>query len=152
MKSVWARQSWTQSSKATSCFASLCTCWPCNIDGCGADPVACHAVIQALLHLGFPSLSHRARLTAGLASKFVYMPDRDEYRCPAGHVVTRRFETIDKGLIINVYATPARRRCLLKPDCTTGRRAAPEAGNMKQSQRQGQAIAPLAVAQQRCGW
>jgi len=51
---------------------------------------------------------------------FVYMPDRDEYRCPAGHAMTRRFETVDKGMIINVYATPACRRCLLKPDCTTG--------------------------------
>ena len=51
---------------------------------------------------------------------FVYMPDRDEYRCPAGHAMTRRFETVDKGLIISVYATPECRRCLLKPDCTTG--------------------------------
>jgi transposase len=51
---------------------------------------------------------------------FVYMLDRDEYRCPAGHAMTRRFETVDKGLIMNVYATPACRGCLLKPDCTTG--------------------------------
>ena len=51
---------------------------------------------------------------------FVYMPDRDEYRCPAGHAMTRRFETVDKGLIMNVYATPACRGCLLKADCTTG--------------------------------
>ena len=51
---------------------------------------------------------------------FVYMPDRDEYRCPAGHAMTRRFETVDKGMIMNVYATPACRGCLLKPDCTTG--------------------------------
>ena len=51
---------------------------------------------------------------------FVYMPDRDEYRCPAGHAMTRRFETVDKGMIMNVYATPACRGCLLKADCTTG--------------------------------
>lgn len=51
---------------------------------------------------------------------FVYMPDRDEYRCPAGHTMTRCFETADKGMIINVYASPACRRCLLKPYCTTG--------------------------------
>jgi transposase len=51
---------------------------------------------------------------------FVYMPDRDEYRCPAGHAMTRRFDTVDKGMIINVYATPACRGCLLKADCTTG--------------------------------
>ena len=51
---------------------------------------------------------------------FVYMPDRDEYRCRAGHAMTRLFDTVDKGLIISVYATPECRRCLLKPDCTTG--------------------------------
>ena len=51
---------------------------------------------------------------------FVYMPDQDEYRCLAGHAMTRRFGTVDKGLIMNVYATPACRRCLLKADCTTG--------------------------------
>ena len=51
---------------------------------------------------------------------FVYLPDRDEYRCPAGHAMTRRFETVDKGMIMNVYATPACRDCLLKADCTTG--------------------------------
>jgi hypothetical protein len=51
---------------------------------------------------------------------FVYMLDRDEYRCPAGHAMTRRLETVDKGLIMNVYATPACRGCLLKADCTTG--------------------------------
>jgi transposase len=51
---------------------------------------------------------------------FVYMSDQDEYHCPAGHAMTRRFDTVDKGLILNVYATPACRRCLLKADCTTG--------------------------------
>lgn len=48
------------------------------------------------------------------------MPDQDEYRCPAGHSMTRRFETSDKGLVMNVYATPECRRCVLKADCTTG--------------------------------
>jgi hypothetical protein len=64
---------------------------------------------------------------------FVYMPDRDEYRCPAGHAKTRRFETVDKGLIINVYATPACKCCLLKPTVRLARSAALDVGNMKQS-------------------
>jgi transposase len=51
---------------------------------------------------------------------FVYMPDRDEYRCPASHSMTRRFETVGGGLVLNVYATPECRRCSLKPQCTTG--------------------------------
>ena len=51
---------------------------------------------------------------------FVYMPNRDEYRCPASHSMTRRFETVGGGLVLNVYATPECRRCSLKPQCTTG--------------------------------
>ena len=34
--------------------------------------------------------------------------------------MTRRFETVDKRLVMNVYATPACRRCGLEADCTTG--------------------------------
>ena len=67
------------------------------------------------------------RLTSGAKADgrlgkqdFVYMSNRDEYRCPAGHAMARRFETLDKDMIINVYATPACRRCLLRSDCTTG--------------------------------
>lgn len=37
---------------------------------------------------------------------FVYMPDRDEYRCPAGHSMTHRFATVEHGLTLNAYATP----------------------------------------------
>jgi hypothetical protein len=48
------------------------------------------------------------------------VPDQDEYRCPAGHSLTQRFQTMDKGLVMNVYATPECRRCVLKADCTTG--------------------------------
>jgi len=51
---------------------------------------------------------------------FVYMPDRAEYRCPAGHPMTRRFATVEHGLTLNAYATPECRQCLLKPQCTTG--------------------------------
>jgi transposase len=51
---------------------------------------------------------------------FAYLPDRDEYRCPAGHSMTRRFDTVGSGLVLNVYATPECRRCLLKRQCTTG--------------------------------
>ncbi len=48
------------------------------------------------------------------------MFDRDEYRCPAGQAMTRRFEAVDKGMVINVYGTPACRGCLLQADYTTG--------------------------------
>jgi hypothetical protein len=51
---------------------------------------------------------------------FMYMPERDEYRCPAGHPMTRRFATVEHGLTLNAYATPECRRCRLKPQCTTG--------------------------------
>lgn len=34
--------------------------------------------------------------------------------------MTRRFATVDKGLAMNVHATPECRRCLLKSQCTSG--------------------------------
>lgn len=48
------------------------------------------------------------------------MSDRDEYRGPAGHAMTRRLEALDKDMIINGYATPAYQSWLLKSACTTG--------------------------------
>jgi transposase len=50
---------------------------------------------------------------------FVYHPDSDTYRCPAGETLTRRFATLEHGLTLHGYATPAcRSRCAVKPNCT----------------------------------
>ncbi len=36
---------------------------------------------------------------------FVYEPDNDTYRCPAGEKLTRRFALVEKGMTIHVYWT-----------------------------------------------
>ena len=64
---------------------------------------------------------------------FVYMPGRDEYHCPAGHAMTRRFETVDKGLVINVHATPSVDAACASPTVQPARSAASDVGIMKTS-------------------
>jgi transposase len=50
---------------------------------------------------------------------FAYLPESDTYRCPAGETMTRRFSTIEQGMTLHAYATPAcRSRCTLKANCT----------------------------------
>lgn len=50
---------------------------------------------------------------------FVYQLESDTYRCPAGETMTRRFSTVENGLTLHAYATPAcRSRCAVKANCT----------------------------------
>jgi len=50
---------------------------------------------------------------------FAYVPTSDTYRCPAGETMTRRFSTIEQGMTLHAYATPAcRSRCTVKANCT----------------------------------
>lgn len=58
---------------------------------------------------------------AGLFGRqdFSYDPDKDEYRCPAGQHVIRRFSTVEKGLLLHKYWSSACPKCAIKPQCTT---------------------------------
>ena len=50
---------------------------------------------------------------------FVYQPTSDTYRCPAGETMTRRFSSLEHGMTLHGYATPAcRSRCTVKANCT----------------------------------
>ena len=52
---------------------------------------------------------------------FVYQPKSDTYRCPAGETMTRRFSSLEHGMTLHGYATPAcRSRCTMKANCTAG--------------------------------
>ncbi len=51
---------------------------------------------------------------------FVYLPQEDVYRCPAGERLTRRFASEEAGLLMHKYWTGACGACRLKPQCTTG--------------------------------
>ncbi|MEX2198796.1 MAG: IS1182 family transposase [Burkholderiales bacterium] len=49
---------------------------------------------------------------------FVYLPESDEYRCPAGQRAIRRFTSIERGMKLHKYWSSACPRCPLKAQCT----------------------------------
>jgi transposase len=51
---------------------------------------------------------------------FVYVPEKDVYRCPAGEHLTYRFTAQEDGKTIHRYWTKACPKCPLQPRCTTG--------------------------------
>jgi hypothetical protein len=50
---------------------------------------------------------------------FIYEPNRDRYRCPAGEYATRRFSSIEKGQVIHKYWSSACTKCPIRSACTT---------------------------------
>ncbi len=52
---------------------------------------------------------------------FIYHPEDDIYRCPAGERLTRRFDSVENGMVLHVYWTTCCERCALKEQCTTGK-------------------------------
>lgn len=50
---------------------------------------------------------------------FLYDADKDEYRCPAGQWVIRRFSAVEKGLLLHKYWSSACPKCAIKSQCTT---------------------------------
>jgi len=49
---------------------------------------------------------------------FVYLPEQDQYRCPAGERAIKRFTTVEKGMTLHKYWPSACPRCPLKAQCT----------------------------------
>ncbi|HEY7645942.1 MAG TPA: transposase [Hyphomicrobiales bacterium] len=60
--------------------------------------------------------------TEGRFSKeaFVYLPESNAYRCPAGKMLTHRFDGKEAGLLMSVYWSTACPSCPLKTQCTKG--------------------------------
>ena len=50
---------------------------------------------------------------------FHYLPEKDEYRCPAGQRAIWRFKTIEHGQLIHKYCSSACPSCPIKAQCTT---------------------------------
>jgi transposase len=50
---------------------------------------------------------------------FVYLAERDVYRCPAGEMLTYHFTTQQDDLEMGIYLTKACRTCALQKRCTT---------------------------------
>ena len=51
---------------------------------------------------------------------FIYLPDEDAYRCPAGERLTYRYWNEEDGKELRRYWTTACAACPLKSKCTTG--------------------------------
>jgi transposase len=51
---------------------------------------------------------------------FVYLPEQDVYRCPAGERLIYRYTREQDGKNLRYYWTSACSKCPLKPQCTTG--------------------------------
>src|SRR5438874_11216862 len=51
---------------------------------------------------------------------FVYLPEGDAYRCPAGERLPYRYTNEEADKMLRRYWTTACRACSLKPQCTTG--------------------------------
>ena len=67
-----------------------------------------------------PKADTSANKKLGLFGKddFLYAPVQDCYWCPAGEMLTFRFQTTEKGRERRYYATPACGTCAIKPQCT----------------------------------
>jgi transposase len=67
-------------------------------------------------------------MTSGAKSKgrfgkqdFVYLPEQDAYRCPAGEILAYHDTNVENGLILRRYWTNACQGCPLKSRCTTAK-------------------------------
>lgn len=67
-------------------------------------------------------------LTSGSKAKgrfgkqdFIYRPENDTYRCPAGETLIRHFTSVEDGMNLHVYWTTRCADCPLKARCTSGK-------------------------------
>ena len=60
---------------------------------------------------------------------FVYVPEKDVYRCPAGEQLTYRFSAEEHGKTIRRYWTTACSKCPCNRDARLGRNGGSNAGN-----------------------
>ncbi len=80
--------------------------------------------IKACLEKGItptiPKANTSANRKKGLFTKqdFRYDQENDCYRCPAGEIMTFRFQTTEKNRQIKYYATSSCRTCRIKHKCT----------------------------------
>ena len=83
----------------------------------GEEILACHeAGITALVPKSFTS-NNKAK---GLfdKSKFIYVADKDEYRCPAGQSLIKRYTSIEQGKTLHTHWNSGCRVCAMKDPCT----------------------------------
>ncbi len=86
----------------------------------GEEILACH---EADITVTLPKPMTSGAKSAGRFGKqdFVYLPDKDVYRCPAGERLTYRYTNVENGQTLRRYWTNVCRTCTLKHRCTTGK-------------------------------
>lgn len=86
----------------------------------GQEVLACE---QAGITAYLPKPLTSSSKAKGLFDKrdFVYDPEKDEYRCPAGEVASYHYSRVEKGKVIRRYWSAACSSCPLKDQCTTGK-------------------------------
>ena len=52
---------------------------------------------------------------------FVYLPEANAYRCPAGELLTWRFTSVEEGRTLHSYWHSRCGECTIKAQCTTGK-------------------------------
>ena len=85
----------------------------------GPEILACH---QAGITVTLPKPQTSSAKADGRFGKqdFVYLPEEDAYRCPAGEQLPYRFTSEEDGKMLRRYWTTACQNCSLKSQCTTG--------------------------------
>ena len=87
----------------------------------GTEIVACEDV-GITTYVAKPLTSGSKKKGLFTKQDFVYEPEHDHYRCPAGKHLTRRFDTVEHGLKLHVYFASVFtcRGCSKKAQCTQG--------------------------------
>ena len=67
-----------------------------------------------------PNLGNRAKTSFG-KKDFHYVPEKDEYRCPADERLIWRMTSEEDGLMLHRYWSTNCQTCALKSQCTTGK-------------------------------
>ena len=86
----------------------------------GEEILACH---EAGITTVLPKPQTSGSQSKGLFGKrdFRYLPEDDEYRCPAGEHLIWRMTTQEKGRTLHRYWSSACQACSMKSQCTTSK-------------------------------
>lgn len=87
----------------------------------GEEVKACE---QSGMTVYVPKPNNSSNLKRGLFTKedFVYDPQKDCYRCPAGKELSYRFDSVEQGRPVRSYETFGCKSCELKSECSINKK------------------------------
>jgi len=85
-----------------------------------ADILSCHEAGITAFVPHSPNLGNRTNISFG-KKDFRYVPEKDEYRCPANERLNWRMTSEEDGLTLHRYWSTHCQTCALKSQCTTGK-------------------------------